>query len=160
MKKKDYLNDQKQIFRDLLEGTEKGRGEIVVGAHLTVFSFRASTAGVPAGVIARAVLPEVDGSLPKAVISDSYPFEALMKADVFELRSFHNNECTLLKYENGKRQELHIYPDKAPDCMLVRLEWLSEEGASTVLTEQNVINELKRLSWETAVWFNGRRVKY
>ena len=93
-----------------------------------------------------------------------------MKADVFELHSFHNKECTLLKYENGERKELHIYPDSAEDGLLTHLEWEGGKGMLNILTEDDVVSALKtvlskrfdrnRLTWKPEVWFNGNRVKY
>ena len=178
MNDNEYLNNQKQIFHDLLEATiheystipEKNRGDIVIGSNGTVLSFRNSTKGILAGVIARSVLPEADGVSLNGVISKLYPLESLMKADVFELRSFHNKECTFLKYENGERKELHIYPDTAQDGLLIHLEWKGGKGMFTILTEDDVISALKsvvlkrfdgnRLTWKPEVWFNGNRVKY
>ena len=59
MNDNEYLNNQKQIFQDLLEATiheysmipGKDRGDITIGAHGTVLSFRNSTKGILAGVI-------------------------------------------------------------------------------------------------------------
>ena len=178
MNDNEYLNNQKQIFQDLLDATiheysmipGKERGNITIGANGTVLSFRNSTTGILAGVIARSVLPEADGVSPDSVISELYPLESLMKADVFELHSFHNKECTLLKYENGERKELHIYPDSAEDGLLTHLEWKGRKGMLNILTEDDVVSALKtvlskrfdrnRLTWKPEVWFNGNRVKY
>ena len=79
MNDNEYLNNQKQIFHDLLEATipeysmipGKDRGDITIGAHGTVLSFRNSTKGVLAGVIARSVLPEADDITPDRVTTKS-----------------------------------------------------------------------------------------
>ena len=159
MNDKEYLSTQKLIIHDLLKATiyeysmipGKNRGEIIIGANRTVLSFRNSTKGFFEGVI-----------------SELYPLESLMKSDVFELHSFHNKECTFLKYEHGERTELHIYPDTAQDGLLIHVEW--EEGMVTILTEDDVVSALKtvlskpfkgnHLNWKPEVWFNGNRVKY
>ena len=178
MNDNEYLNNQKQIFQDLLEATiheysmipGKDRGDITIGAHGTVLSFRNSTKGVLAGVIARSVLPEADDITPDRVISELYPLESLMKADVFGLHSFHNKECTILTYEGGERKDLYIYPDTAQDGLLIQLEWKGKEGMVTILKEDDVVDAMKtvltkecdgnRLTWKPEVWFNGNRVKY
>lgn len=177
MNDNEYLNNQKQIFQDLLEATiheysmipGKERGDITIGANGTVLSFRNSTTGILAGVIARSVLPEADGVSTNGIISEFYPLESLMKSDVFELHSYHNKECTLLKYENGERKELHIYPDTAQDGLLVHLEWKGGKRLVSILEVEDVVGALKtvlskrfdgnRLTWKPEVWFNGNRVK-
>ena len=69
MQRNVVLNDQKEIFKNLLEETireyasipEKKSGDIIIGAHETVFSFRNSGRGILAGTIARGVISSFDG---------------------------------------------------------------------------------------------------
>ena len=174
MSNNEYLNNQRMIFQDLLDATikeyakspDKKQGDITIGAHGNVLSYRDSSQGILAGMIARAVLPVTDDSEPEGVISDLYPLESLMKADVFELHSFHNQVCTVLRYEDGERKEFHVYPDTAKDGLLVHLEWKTELTQNRILTINDIVNAIKHkqegnhLPGKPDVWFNGIFVKY
>ena len=175
----EYLNDQKLIINDLLKATlqdyaekpRKEKGSIIIGAKATVLSYRDSSNGILAGVIARSILPNVDEEPCEEAISMAYPLEQLMTADIFELHSFHKGTCAYLCCKNelcGSRTEFHVYPDTAQDGLLIRLEWHSSNVAT--ITEEDVVNALRdllsqqpkesRLFKKPEVWFNGVRVVY
>ena len=90
MKTNEYLKDQKQIFWDLLAATvleldiypDIVKGEFTFGANESVFSFRNCGKGFLSGVIAKAVLPTTEKGVADGQMSDLYPMEALLKADV------------------------------------------------------------------------------
>ena len=77
----EYLKDQKQIFWDLLAATvleldrypDILKGDFVFGANDTVLSFRNCGKGFLPGVIAKAILPDVEGEKPDGHMSDLYP---------------------------------------------------------------------------------------
>ena len=175
----EYLNDQKQIINDLLKATlqdyaenpRKEKGSTIIGAKATVLSYRDSSNGILAGVIARSILPNVDEEPCEEAISMAYPLEQLMAADIFELHSFHNGTCAFLRCANellGSRTEFHVYPDTAQDGLLIRLEWHSSNVVT--ITVEDLVNALKnllsqqpkesRLFRKPEVWFNGVRVVY
>ncbi len=175
----EYLNNQKQIFWELLAATvleldlypDIAKGEFSFGANETVLSFRNCGRGILAGKIARAVLPETEGGLTERHLSELYPLDALLETDLFELHSFHGGEATLLRYEKGSRTELRVYPDfNTPEGLLVHLEWGRELLMTQVLQEKDVASAMRRvmspksplpkLRWRPAVWFNGKRVAY
>ena len=179
MQRNVVLNDQKQIFQNLLEETlreyasipEKSRGDIIIGAHETVFTFRNAGRGVQAGKIARAVLPVEDGVQPSEKISPRYDLEQYLSADVFELHSFHEKECAVLLLEKGERKLFSVYPDEsAPEGILVHIEWTAALEPECILTEKDVSHALlkafplnstrARLKWEPEVWFNSNRIRY
>ena len=173
------LNDQKQIFQNLLEETireyasqpERKSGDIVIGAHENVFTFRNSGCGILAGKIARGVLPNQDGVDPQETISPWYILDQYFGADLFELHSFHNHEGTILVFEDGERKSFSVYPDEtAPEGILVHIEWKIELEPEYILTDRDVFHALlrmfplnpkyARLPWEPAVWFNSNRILY
>ena len=112
----EYLLDQKQIFRDLLAATvleldrypDIIKGDLVFGANETAFSFRNCGRGFLPGVIARAILPERDGENADGHMSDLYPMEALLKAEMLEFHSFHDGRATALKCEKGELVEENL----------------------------------------------------
>lgn len=130
---KNNLNfiDQKQILYDLLESTcldylatpEKQKGDIVIGANGTNFSFRNFGMGILSGAIALTVLPAGITPMQQPEISKYYELEPLFCVDVFELHAFRQGECALLRYEDGERKLFSVYPDPAQDGILVHLEW-------------------------------------
>lgn len=179
MKTNEYLNNQKQIFWDLLAATvmeldiypDITKGEFTFGANGSAFSFRNCGKGFLSGVIARAVLPVTEDGQPDGHMSDQYPMEALLSADIFELHSFHNGEGTFVKYEKGERTELRVYSDyTTPPGLLIRLEWGQGLPDEHVLREKDVASAMRRIMskdsplpvvrWKPAVWFNGERVRY
>lgn len=179
MQRNVVLDDQKEIFKNLLEETireyasipEKKSGDIVIGAHETVFSFRNSGRGILAGKIARGVLPALDGIEPQETISPWYDLNKYFGADIFKLHSFHERECTALLCENGERKSFSVYPDvTAPEGILVHIEWKTKLEPEQILTERDVFStllkmfplksRLARLPWEPVVWFNSKRVLY
>ena len=178
MKTNEYLNDQKQIFRDLLAATvleldaypDITKGDLTFGANENVLSFRNCGKGFLSGVIARAVLPVTEDGQPDGHISDLYPMEALTMADLFELHSFHNGETTFLRYEKGKRTEMRVYQDfNTPSGLLIRLEW-GQDLTEGILNGKDVASAMRRVAsgnaplprmrWRPTVWFNGERIKY
>jgi hypothetical protein len=178
MQTNEYLKDQKQIIQDLLIATllelerypELTGGDLIVGANENVLTLRNCGKGIPAGTIARAVLPETDGAPLDRPVSELYPIEALMEADSFELHSFHSRECTSLRYEKGARQELRVYPDIAQDGLLIHLEWNGALPQDRILSGKDVATAMRRLYsedlslarpvWKPTVWFNGNRIRY
>ena len=175
----EYLKDQKQIFWDLLAATvleldrypDILKGEFVFGANETVLSFRNCGKGFLSLVIAKAVLPETDGEKAHGHMSDLYPMEALLAADVFELHSFHAGKATALKYEKGELVELGVYPDwSTPEGLLIHLEWSYSLVEKQILNRRDVTSAMRRLfsgkaplpkmRWRPTVWFNGERVMY
>ena len=172
------VDNQKQILFDLLEGTcvdycatpEKKRGDIIIGANRSTFTFRNSGMGILSGAIARAVLPVEDKPLTPPLISKMYELESLFGADVFELHAFWRGECSLLRFEKGERQLFSVYPDTARDGILVRLEWETALRSEQVLTLDDVMAMVRRLlvgktapyrlSWRPEVRFNGMLVSY
>ena len=179
MKTNEYLKDQKQIFWDLLAATVTEldiypdiiKGKFTFGANESVFSFRNCGKGFLSGVIAKAVLPVTEDGVPDGHMSDLYPMEALLAADVFELHSFHNGEGTFVKYEKGERTEFRVYSDyTTPTGLLIRLEWGQELLKEHTLQEKDVASAMRRIMskdsplpamrWKPAVWFNGERVRY
>ena len=179
MQRNDIFDDQKVIFKDLLEETireyagipGKENGKIVIGANQTVFTFRNCGRGILPGKVARGVLPAEDGALPEGPISPQYNLEQYLSADVFELHSFHDHEASILIYEKGERQSFNVYPDAStPEGILVHIEWTSKLEPEQVLTEQDVFSALikmfplktsrARLRWEPEVWFNAKRIQY
>ena len=181
METNELLNNQRLLIYELLFATlqeylsspEDGPRDIVIGAHETVLTYRDSSKGIPAGIIARSILPGADGVLTEGVLSERYPLEPLMDANVFEMHSFRMNECTILSFReegNERRRELHVYPDKAPDGLLIRLEWKSGLGKEQVETEGCLRRDLKKLlvfhswdekrNWKPRVWLNGIHIKY
>lgn len=179
MQRNVVLNDQKLIFQNLLEETlreyafihGKNRGDIIIGAHETVFSFRNAGRGVLAGEIARAVLPVEDGIQPTEKISKRYDLEQYLSADVFVLHSFHEKECAILHLEMGERKLFSVYPDEsAPEGILVHIEWKAALEPECILTEKDVFHAMlkafplnsgrARLKWEPEVWFNSKRIRY
>ena len=179
MKTNEYLKDQKQIFWDLLAATvleldiytDIAKGEFTFGANESVLSFRNCGKGFLSGVIARAVLPITEDGVADGHLSDLYPMEALLTADVFELHSFHNGESTFVKYEKGKRTEFRVYSDfNTPSGLLIRLEWGQTLPEEQILKGKDVASAMRRIMskssplpamrWKPTVWFNGERVKY
>lgn len=179
MQRNDILDDQKTIFKNLLEETVreyasipgKETGKIVIGANETAFTFRNSGRGILSGKVARGVLPTEDGALPEGPISPQYDLEQYLTADVFELHSFHDQETSVLIYEKGERKSFHVYPDEStPEGILVHIEWTSKLESEQVLTAQDVFSALlkmfplkssrARLRWEPEVWFNAKRIQY
>ena len=179
MQRNVILNDQKQIFQNLLEETireyasqpERKFGDIVIGALEKVFSFRNSGRGILAGKIARGVLPNQDGVDPQETISPWYNLNQYFSADLFELHSFHNHEGAVLVFEDGERKSFSVYPDETtPEGILVHIEWKIELELENILTERDVFHALlkmfpldpkhARLPWEPVVWFNSKRVLY
>lgn len=179
MKINEYLLDQKQIFWDLLAATvldidkypDITKGNLVFGANDTVLSFRNYGKGLLPGVIAKAILPDVEGEKADGHMSDLYPIEALLLADVFELHSFHDGMATVLKYEKGKLTELNVYPDSiTPEGLLFHLEWSQEFPETQILKEKDVASAMRKVMSGTAplpkmrfrpiVWFNGDRIQY
>ena len=179
MQRNVVLNDQKLIFQNLLEETireyasmpGKSRGDIIIGAHETVFTFRNAGRGVLAGEIARAVLPVEDGVQPSEKISQRYDLDQYLSADVFVLHSFHEKECAILHLEKGERKLFSVYPDEsAPEGILVQIEWTAALEPECILTEKDVFHALlkafplnstrARLRWQPEVWFNSNRIRY
>lgn len=175
----EYLYNQKQIFWDLLAATVLDidkypdiiMGDLVIGANGTVLSFRNCGKGFLPGVITKAVLPDEEGKQADGHMSDIYPMEALLSADVFELHSFHNEIATALKCKKGELEELRVYPDRlAPEGLLIHLEWSERVPETQVLKEKDVASAMRRVMSGTAslpkmrfrptVWFNGERVLY
>ncbi len=104
----EYLNNQKQIFWELLAATvleldlypDIAKGEFSFGANEKVLSFRNCGRGLPAGAIARAVLPETDGGLTDRHLSELYPLDALLELDLFELHSFRIHGMRRVSYND------------------------------------------------------------
>jgi hypothetical protein len=179
MQRNDILDDQKTIFKNLLEETVreyagipgKETGKIVIGANETTFTFRNSGCGILSGKVARGVLPAEDGTPPDGPISPQYDLEQYLSADVFELHSFHSQETSILIYEKSERKSFNVYPDTStPEGILVHIEWRSRLEPEQVLTVQDVFSALlkmfplkssrARLRWEPEVWFNATRIQY
>ena len=179
MQRNDILDDQKEIFKNLLEETVreyagiagKETGKIVIGANETVFTFRNSGRGILAGKVARGVLPTEDGTPPEGPISPQYDLEQYLSADIFELHSFHDHEASVLVYEKGERKSFNVYPDTSTqEGILVHIEWASRLEPEQTLTAQDVFSALlkmfplkssrARLRWEPEVWFNSKRINY
>ena len=175
----EYLYNQKQIFWDLLAATvldidkypDISKGDLVIGANGTVLSFRNCGKGFLPGVIAKAVLPEQEGKQADGHMSDLFPMEALLSADVFELHSFHNEMATVLKCEKGKLAEFNVYPDSiTQEGLSFHLEWSQKLPETQVMKEKDVASAMRKLMSGTAplpkmrfrptVWFNGERVLY
>ena len=172
------VNNQKQIFYDLLESTcldycatpEKKKGDIIIGVNGNTFSFRNFGMGIISGAIARAVLPIGDALLRAPDISKFYELELLFESDVFELHAFRQGECSLLRYEKGERQLFSVYPDKAPNGILIHIEWKSDLNAEQIVSIEDVISFLRRflvgktapyrLGWKPEVLYNGKHVMY
>ena len=74
----EFLYNQKQIFWDLLAATvleldrypDMLKGDFVFGANDTVLSFRNGGKGFLPGVIAKAILPDVEGEKADGHMSD------------------------------------------------------------------------------------------
>ena len=179
MQRNDILDDQKPLFKNLLEETVreyagipgKETGKIVIGANETTFTFRNSGRGILSGKVARGVLPAEDGTPPDGPISPQYDLEQYLSADVFELHSFHSQETSILIYEKGERKSFNVYPDTStPEGILVHIEWTSRLEPEQILTVQDVFSALlkmfplkssrARLRWEPEVWFNATRIQY
>ena len=179
MQRNDILDDQKTIFKNLLEETVreyagipgKETGKIVIGANETTFTFRNSGRGILSGKVARGVLPAEDGTPPDGPISPQYDLEQYLSADIFELHSFHDHETSVLIYEKGERKSFNVYPDTStPEGILVHIEWTSRLEPEQILTVQDVFSALlkmfplksgrARLRWEPEVWFNATRIQY
>ena len=175
----EYLLDQKQIFRDLLAATvleldrypDIIKGDLVFGANETAFSFRNCGRGFLPGVIARAILPERDGENADGHMSDLYPMEAMLKAEMLEFHSFHGGRATALKCEKGELVELSVYPDwSTPEGLLIHLEWSQGLPEPQRLNARDVASAMRRLfsgkaplpkmKWRPPVWFNGERIMY
>ena len=175
----EYLKDQKQIFWDLLAATvleldrypDILKGDFVFGANDTVLSFRNCGKGFLPGVIVKAILPDVEGEKADGHMSDLYPMEALLTADVFELHSFHDGKTTALKCEKGELTELRVYPDwSTPQGLLIHLEWSQGLPEAQLLKKKDVASAMRRvfsgkaplpkMRWKPTVWFNGERVMY
>jgi hypothetical protein len=184
---REINTNQKQIFHNLLEETIKEYAAIpvtgdtntkinraiVIGANENVLSIRNGGLGIGAGRIARAILPVEEEEEAKWVISDIYHLEQYLDMPVFELHSFHDGECTVLRMKKGKMEEFSVCPDTITKSgLLIHIEWEEGQGidASEVLTEKEVFTVFMRmfsllnkkcpLSWEPAVWFNGNRILY
>ena len=179
MQRNDILDDQKTIFKNLLEETVreyagipgKETGKIVIGANETTFTFRNSGRGILSGKVARGVLPAEDGTPPDGPISPQYDLEQYLSADIFELHSFHDHETSVLIYEKGERKSFNVYPDTStPEGILVHIEWTSRLEPEQILTVQDVFSALLKmfplkssrawLRWEPEVWFNATRIQY
>ena len=175
----DYLKDQKQIFWDLIVATVLDldrypdilKGELVFGAKDTVLSFRNCGKGILPGMITKAMLPAEEGEQADGYMSDLYPMETLLPADMFELHSFRNGKATVLKCEKGEMTELRVCPDwSTPGGLLIRLEWSPGLPETQVLKEKDVAiamhrlmsgkTTLPKLRFRPTVWFNGERVMY
>lgn len=173
----EYLKDQKTIFRDLLAATvleldlhpEVTGGEFSVGANANAMSFRNCGRGILPGIIARAVLPDSGEALPSGHMSELYPAEALLGADVFELRSFHGGKAARLRYEKGELAEFSVRPDfDTPEGLLFHLEWDAGLPGECVLTAGDVVSAMRRvaskgsplpaLRFKPWVHFNGGRL--
>jgi hypothetical protein len=126
--------------------------------------------GILSGAIARAVLPIDDGPLRAPYISKYYELELLFDTDVFELHAFWQGECSLLRYEKGERQLFSVYPDTAPNGILVHIEWKSNLNVEQMVSIENVISYLRRFlvgktapyhpGWKLEVLYNGKHVMY
>lgn len=179
MKINEYLKDQRQIFWDLIAATvididrypDILKGELVFGANETVLSFRNCGKGFLPGVITKAMLPDEEGKQADGHMSDLYPMEALLPADVYELHSFHIGKATVLRCEKGELAEIRVYPDQTtPEGLLIRLEWSQGLPDTQVLKAKDVASAMRRLMsgkaplpkmrFRPKVWFNGERVKY
>jgi len=177
MQRKEYTDNQIQIFQDLLESSylefsespEKVGESLVVGAHETVFTYRNAVSCISAGAIARAVLPVDDEMIqPLGLISQKYDFESLFSHDVFELHSFCKGESAVLVCKKGERSLFCVSPDCGSEGLLLRLEWDTPLERNLVLTPNDAVRVLRKVfrRWNDVsigrpeVWVNGSIIKY
>lgn len=165
---------QKLIFQQLLEETfkdfaslkETDKGNINIGTNEHVFSFRNSGRGIAAGKMARGVFPGEEDQQPEGTSSWPYDVSGYFDADIFEVQSFRNNECSLLKYAKGKLALFSVYPDYTPQGLLVRVVWGNELAQASILTVKDVRKAIRKMdgrhliSWRPEVFFNGTKVQY
>ena len=97
MESTPLFTNQLALMAALLEATRSDyfsspdarRGDIVAGANGGNFTFRNNGAGIPFGQMVRALFPVEGDATP---ISNLYPIESLIGADLFELHSFVEKE--------------------------------------------------------------------
>ena len=152
--------DQSVLMTALLEATRKDyssspearKGDIVAGANSNNFSFRNNGSGIPFERMVRALFP-LEGETN--TMSDLYPIEPLMSADVLELHSFRNKEHAMLRYEKGIRMFFNVEPDTAQDGILIRVEWQSVVRPLAFEDLPGCAN-----GWKPVMFFNGNRVEW
>lgn len=180
----EHLINQKQIFQNLLAETirdyasdpKRTKGKINIGANAYAFSFRNDGQGIPSTEIASAVLSTPYDQVPVTPISKHYSLNDYVGYEVFELHSWHNGKCTVLKYGRDEMDNMYqfmqfnCYPEFTFTGILVHIEFSPSLDKNQVLTEEEVTESFRklfsskssqdRLTWKPEVWFNGNRVKY
>ena len=158
------FNDQTVLMAALLEATRNDyfsspdarRGDIVAGANGGNFTFRNNGAGIPFARMVRALFP-TDGET--TTISELYPIESLIGADLLEVHSFVEKEHAVIRYEKGKRTLFNVEPDEsAPDGILIRVEYhwkdaLTMEGLPSCMESMPKV-------WRPVMFFNGVKVEW
>lgn len=160
----NILTNQFAIMAALMEATRNDyfsspdarRGDIVAGANGGNFTFRNNGAGIPFAQMVRALFPVDDQDVP---ISELYPIETLIGADLFELHSFVEKEHAIVHFEKGKRKLFNVEPDEsAPDGILIRIEHKWKD----VLSVEELPSCMEHLPkiWRPVMFFNGEKVDW
>lgn len=163
METTNIFTSQLALMTSLLEATradyfsspDARRGDIVAGANGGNFTFRNNGAGIPFAQMVRALFPMED-NVP---ISDLYPIESLLGADLLELHSFVEKEHAVARFEKGKRVFFNVEPDEsAPDGILIRVEHKWKDVLSMEALPSCMANLPK--IWRPVMFFNGEKVDW
>ena len=164
MESTSLFKNQLALMASLMEATRNDyfsspdarRGDIVAGANGGTFTFRNNGAGIPFSQMVRAIFPVEGEAIP---ISELYPIESLIGADLFELHSFVEKEHAIVRFEKGKRVLFNVEPDEsAPDGILIRVEskW---KDALTMEELPSCMANLPKI-WRPVMFFNGEKVDW
>lgn len=164
METTDVLRNQSALLTTLLKATQVDyaakdclKSDIVVGANGGNFTLRNNGAGIPFENMVRAIFP-VEGE--NVTISDIYPIEQLLGADVLVAHSFRSGEHAVMRFEGGKRKTFHVEEDTAPDGVLIRVEWSGMKAKP--LEKEGLLACIKGLEhqWKPIMYFNGERIDW
>ena len=160
----DILRDQSALLTTLLKATQVDysakdcpKSDIVEGANGGNFTLRNNGAGIPFENMVRAIFP-VEGE--SVTISDIYPIEQLLGADVLVAHSFRSGEHAVMRFEGGKRKSFHVEEDTAQDGVLIRVEWSGMKAK--LLEKEGLLACIKGLEhqWKPIMYFNGERIDW
>ena len=164
MKTTDILRDQSALLTNLLKATQVDysakdclKSDIVVGANAGNFSLRNNGMGIPFENMVRAIFP-VEGE--DVTITDIYPIEQLLNADVLVVHSFRSGEHAVMRFEGGKRKSFHVEEDTAQDGVLIRVEWSGMKAKP--IEKEGLPTCVKGLEhqWKPLLFFNGERIDW